>query len=296
MKFADLHFHTRVSDGWHTPEEMVKKASEAGLAAIAITDHDSIDGVRPAIWAGEKYGVEVIPGVELSSQIGDKELHILSYFINWHDKWFWNKLSSLQEFRRKRARKIVERLQDLEIDISYNMVIARAAGVIGRPHIASLMVERGYVRTMQEAFDRYLGVGHAAYAMKYPLSPAKAIRMIQRAGGVPALAHPLFARADDVLPELVEQGLRGIEVYHTKHDAQTIEHYEQLAQKYNLLIVGGSDSHGSEDVPVGSIRIPYSHVERLKEEQLTPKGVTLGTLMKQGLIAKGRVENAAEGE
>jgi hypothetical protein len=265
---------------------MIKQAYEIGLAAIAISDHDSIDGVQPAIWASEKYGVEVIPGVELSSQIGDREFHILGYFIDWHNKWFWSKLSSLQEFRKKRARKMVERLRDLGMDISYNMIIARAGGVIGRPHIASAMVERGYVRTMDEAFSRYLKIGMPAYVAKYPLSPAKAIKMIQRVGGIPALAHPVFARADDMLPELVEQGLRGIEVYHTKHDAQTTRHYEQLARKYNLLVVGGSDSHGSEDAPIGNVRIPYSHVEKLKEEQLISQGITAGTLMKRGLMIR----------
>jgi hypothetical protein len=263
-KFADLHVHTRISDGIFTPEDAVKQAHRAGLAAVAIADHDSVDGIQAAIWAGKKYGVEIIPAVELSSGFGNHELHIVGYYIDWQNKRFWDKLFVLQEARRERARKIVEKLQELGIDISYNLVIALDGGVVGRPHIAQAMVSRGYVESIDKAFDKYLGAGKPAYVAKYPLSPAGAIKLIKKAGGLPVLAHPVFARVDDMLPKLVEDGLRGIEVYHIKQDAKVSKHYMRLARRYGLLSTGGSNSHG--DVFVGCVRVPYSIVERIKDE------------------------------
>lgn len=294
-KFADLHVHTRVSDGWVPPEEAVERAQRAGLAAIAIADHDSISGVQAAIWAGNRYGVEVIPAVELSSGIDNLELHILGYYIDWQNKWFANKLSKLQEFRKERAMMIVDKLRELGVDIDYNLVIAIDGGVVGRPHIAQVMVDRGYVRTTDEAFDKYLGTGKPAYVSKYQLSPTDAIKMIKKVGGIPVLAHPLFARADHLLPELVEDGLRGIEVYHSKHDATTTEHYEQLAKKYGLLMTGGSDSHGIGEIPIGHVRVPYSIVEKLKEELVATKakGATAEKLLDRGLIKKEPAKRAA---
>jgi len=270
LKFADLHIHTQASDGWLTPEMAVEEANRAGLATISIADHDSVNGIEVAIWAGKKYGVEVIPGVELSSEFEGRELHILGYFIDWHDKQLQDKLFTIQEARIDRAKRILEKLRGLNINISYNVIIVISGGTVGRPHIAQVLLDRGYVRTVQEAFEKYLGIDRPAYVEKYPLSPAEAIRMIQRVGGISALAHPVFARTDEVLPELVDQGLQAIEAYHSRHDAAATRHFEELAKKYDLLIVGGSDAHGME-VPVGAVRIPYEFVEKLKEEQATPR-------------------------
>jgi len=265
-KFADLHVHTRISDGIITPEYAVKQAHEAGIAAIAIADHDSVDGIQPAIWAGRKYGVEIIPAVELSSGIDNHELHIVGYYIDWQNKWFRDKLLVFQDWRRDRARKIVEKLGELEMDVSYNLVIALEGRVVGRPHIAQAMVNRGYVKTTDEAFDKYLGAGKPAYVAKYPLSPAGTLKLIKKAGGFPVLVHPVFARVDNMLLKLVADGLMGIETYHSKHDATVTKHYIRLARKYGLLITGGSDSHGGRDVLIGSVRVPYSIVERIKDE------------------------------
>jgi len=267
LKFADLHIHTSSSDGLITTEEAVKQAHTAGLAAVSIADHDSIGGIEPALEAGEKYGVEVIPGVELSSEIKGSELHFLGYYIDWQNKWLRDKLLVFQDARRDRARRIVEKLRKLRINISYDMVTSIDGKVLGRPHIARVLLDRGHVKTLDEAFNRFLAIGKPAYVPKYQLSPAEAIKMIRRVNGVPVLAHPVFAHADDMLPELVELGLCGIEVYHSKHDAQATKYYEQLAQKYGLLIVGGSDSHG--EIPVGNVRVPYSIVEKLKMERDT---------------------------
>jgi len=265
-KFADMHVHTRISDGIFTPEDAVKQAHGAGLAAMAVADHDSIDGIQAAIWAGMKYGVEIVPAVELSSGIDNHELHIVGYYIDWQNKWFRDKLLVFQDARRDRARKIVEKLGELGMDVPYNLVIALEGGVVGRPHIAQAMVIRGYVETVDKAFDKYLGVGKPAYVAKYQLSPAGAIKLIKKAGGLPVLVHPVFAHVDNMLPKLAEDGLSGIEVYHSKHNARVTRHYERLARKHGLLITGGSDSHGSGDVLIGSVRVPYSIVERIKGE------------------------------
>lgn len=264
LKFADLHVHTQASDGWFTSEEAVEQASKAGLAAISVVDHDTVDGIKPAIWAGKKHGVEVIPAIELSSELEGVELHIMGYFIDWRDTWFKNKLLTLQEARVDRAKKIIDKLQRLKINVSFNVVLTIAGGTIGRPHIAQAMLEGGYVQTMDEAFKRYLGSGKPACAEKYPLSSREAIRMIHEIGGISVLAHPKFTK-DELLPQLVEWGLRGIEVYHSAHEPLTTKRYEQLARKYDLLITGGSDSHGRE-IPIGSVRIPYSFVDELKKE------------------------------
>ena len=270
MKIADLHIHTQISDGWFTPEEAVEQSHKAGLAAVSIADHDSVSGIKAAIWAGKKLGVEVIPGIELSSRFEGGDLHILGYFIDWQDKWFNNKLLDLQEARTNRAKEILDRLRTLNINISYNVILVIAGGAIGRPHIAQAMLDQGYVRTVREAFEKYLSIDKPAYVGEYPLSSAEAIRMIRKVGGIPALAHPVFYRTDAILPELVDQGLEAIEVYHSKHDAAATEHYKELAKKHDLLVVGGSDAHGRE-VPVGAVRIPYEFVEKMKEWLSAPQ-------------------------
>jgi predicted metal-dependent phosphoesterase TrpH len=264
LKFADLHIHTTISDGWLTPEETVEEAYRAGLSAISIADHDSVVGIMAAIETGSKFGVEVIPGVELHTGYDGREFHILGYFVDWRNRWFNEKLHSVQEAKVDKAKIILERLRNLNIDIPYNVVNVITGGIVGRPQIAQAMLDRGYVRTVQEAFERYLGIDRPAYVRKYPLTPIEAIKIIRKVGGVSALAHPVFARTDEVLPELVDQGLEGIEVYHSKHDVIATRHFEELAKKYDLLVVGGSDAHGRE-VSIGAVRIPYRFIEKLKE-------------------------------
>jgi hypothetical protein len=264
MKFADLHIHSRASDGWITAEEVVELAAKTGLAAIAIVDHDTVDSIEAAIKAGKKYSVEVIPGVELSSEIRGAELHILGYFINWRDGRFQNKLREIQKTRRNRAQKILEKLQRFGVEISFQDLASMNGSAIGRLHIAQTMLDGGYVKTIDEAFDKYLGLGKPACVEKYPLTPAEAISMIRKVDGIAVLAHPTYVQASGVLPKLIKMGLQGIEVYHSKHDAATAERYRKLAKKYGLLITGGSDSHGRE-IAVGDIQIPYSFVEKLRK-------------------------------
>lgn len=266
-KFADLHVHTRASDGGMLAEEVVRRAREVGLAAIGIVDHDSVNGIEAAFEAGKKCEVEVIPGVELSTYLDDSELHILGYFIDWRDERFRAMLQNFQEVRLNRAKQMVERLRGLGLDISYEDVLVEAGdGVVGRPHVARALTKRGYVESTDRAFELYIDAGGPAYVDKYRLPSAEAIEMIRQIGGVPVLAHPLYGFREEMLPELLKQGLGGIEVYHSKHDIFATRRFEDLARRHNLLVTGGSDSHGL-DVPIGTVRVPYKLVEKLKAER-----------------------------
>jgi len=263
-KFADLHVHTSASDGDFGPEEVVKQAKELGLAAVGIADHDTVGGIDKALEAGKKYGVEVIPGVELSSEFEQSEVHILGYFIDWHDREFNNELHKFQEARKVRAEKILKKLHKLGINISHEEVAAAAGnGAIGRPHIAEVLAQRGYVRTKDAAFAKYLAYGRPAYVPKYRLPPEEAIDIIHRVGGVAILAHPVFAQANHLLPELVEWGLDGIEVYHSKHDSAATAYYAKIAEELHLLVTGGTDCHGVNS-SLGTVKVPYEFVEKMK--------------------------------
>jgi hypothetical protein len=263
-KFADLHVHTSASDGDFSPEEIAKKAKELGLAAVGIADHDTIEGIDRALEAGKKYGVEVIPGVELSSEFEQSEVHILGYFIDWRDRKFNDELHKFQEARKVRAKKILENLHKLGINISHEEVATIAGdGVIGRPHIAEALAKRGYVRTKDAAFAKYLAYGRPAYVPKHRLPPEEAIDMIHRIGGVAILAHPVFAQANSLLPDLVKAGLDGIEVYHSKHNSTATEYYAKIAEELHLLVTGGTDCHDANS-PLGAVKVPYELVEKMK--------------------------------
>ena len=268
QKFADLHVHTHASDGEFSPEETVRRARDAGLAAVGVADHDSVNGIEAAIEAGERFGIEVVPGVELSSELADREVHILGYFIDWRDEKFRVLLNIIQDVRKWRAQRMVEKLQGLGINITYEEVLEEAgrAAAVCRPHIARVMLKHGYIKDIQDAFDLYLKSDKPAYVKRYEMSPSEAIGYIRGVGGIPVLAHPVFADVDEILPAYVEMGLRGIEVYHIKQDEATSRRYEELARKHGLLITGGTDSHGPDE-PIGTIKIPYEHVEKLKAER-----------------------------
>jgi len=272
-KCADLHLHTNFSDGTFSPEQVVMEADRLGFAAIAITDHDILDGIQPALSAGEQYGVEVIPGVELSAESSGEEVHILGFYIDWRDQQFQQKLQEFRESRRIRAMRMVDKLNQLGMDIEYRDVLKRADSTsIGRPHVAAALVERGHVATVSEAFYRFLGDSGPAYMPKQKLSPAEAITMILGVGGIPVLAHPGILQ-QDIVSELVSFGLMGLEAFHpyhtvgTRHDVSLSDYYCHLAEEHNLLITGGSDCHGQGKgkMAMGSVRLPYEHVDALKE-------------------------------
>jgi hypothetical protein len=267
-KYVDLHVHTSFSDSVYSPEEVLKKAKEAGLVAVGICDHDSIDGIKDALYFEDKYGVEVVPGVELSSELGNMEVHILGYYLDWNDTRFQALLKTIQEVRVWRAELMVSKLQELGVNLEFKEVLAESGkGSVGRPHIARLMLRHGYVSEIQEAFDKYLKFGGPAYVSKYEMHPEEAVAQIKKLHGIPVLAHMKFSPMSEAdLERLIKAGLMGMEVYHARYSEEESDHFLELAKKYNLVITGGSDSHGEED-PIGCVKLPYELVERLKNER-----------------------------
>jgi 3',5'-nucleoside bisphosphate phosphatase len=276
IRYADLHLHTDRSDGILSPEQIVIQANHNGLSTIAITDHDTLEGIKPALSAGKRHDVEIIPGLELSSESEGEEIHILGYFIDWQKEQLLKRLYEFRESRQIRALQIIDRLKELGMDIQQNDVFHQTdSNSVGRPHLAAALVKNGYVETISEAFQRFIGNNGPAYIPKAAFSPSEAINLILEAEGVPVLAHPTMIKRDvrDVLEELVSYGLLGIEAIHSYHTTQLSEYYCNLARQHNLLITGGSDYHGFENSKrvLGNVKIPYEYVEKLKTSALEQK-------------------------
>lgn len=272
---ADLHIHTTFSDGSYRPEEIVDMAEKNDFKTIAISDHDTLDGINPAIDYASNKDIEVIPAIEFSTFEGKAEIHILGYFIDHEDESLRKKVKKIFDSRKIRAQKMVKLLNNQDIDITYNEVKNMAGDdYIGRPHIAKLMIKKGYINEMKDAFtDQYIGNGGKAYVEKYKLSPIEAIDLILKTGGIPVLAHPVFinhGEAMDIqdIKKLKENGLLGIEVYHSKHNEKTEKYYKGIAEDLNLLITGGSDFHGenSPGVYLGDIRLSNEYIDELKKK------------------------------
>jgi 3',5'-nucleoside bisphosphate phosphatase len=277
MSRLDLHLHTIHSDGSCTPTEVVNMAHQAGVTALAITDHDIMTGVVEAMEAGQQYEIEIIPGVEISSLSGTSELHILGYFLDRQDPDLLARLKTLRDGRHLRNPQIIERLQTLGIDITYDEVRALAGSdSVGRPHIARALMDKRVVASAKEAFDRFLADGKPAYVPRELPSPAEAIRWIKEARGLAVLAHPTWVKVtEQPLVNLVRQlkadGLDGVEVYYSTHAARQTREYLSLAQQLGLLVTGGSDFHGltKPDIEVGigkgTLHIPTSLLPKMKE-------------------------------
>ena len=280
MREVDLHVHTTASDGTMSPAEVVRYAKEKGLRAIAITDHDTIEGLDEGIREGKVQKLEVIPGLELSVDYPKGTMHLLGYYIDPDCSQLVEKLMVVQKARSERNFKMLKKLQELGIEVGLSE-LKRAAGhgQIGRPHFAQIMVQKGYVNSFQEAFDHFLRKGGPAYVEKFKFSPEEAMRIIVEAGGVPVLAHPFTLNQlnkrelEELILELKEKGLEGIEVYYPDHTVQQREFYRYLAEKHGLFISGGSDFHGQTKEGVelgegyGDIELPYSLVEELKAKR-----------------------------
>ena len=264
---ADLHTHSICSDGMRTPTEAVQEAHDAGLRALSLTDHDTVEGTEEAINAGKDLGVEVIPGSELSAHVGDREVHLLAYMIDWKDKRLKENLNKVHEARRQRGFAIVERLTDMGISITVDEILTQANGSpLGRPHIASVLVKKGVVANKDEAFLRFLGDRAPAFQSK-PLIPAKdVITLVHQSGGIVVLAHPGHNLPDLVFSQLVSAGLDGIEIYHPSHQPSQIEFYSNLAVQNKLVMSGGSDSHGDENgTSIGDFGIGYEAIGKMRE-------------------------------
>ncbi|WP_138751696.1 PHP domain-containing protein [Paenibacillus sinopodophylli] len=254
---ADLHTHTTASDGMQSPADNVRLAKEAGLAAIAITDHDTVAGVAEAVEEGSRLGITVVPGVELSTVADSSDIHVLGYYTNNKDEMWLSRLAGLRGVRDRRNDMIVDKLRELGIAITMDEVIAAAHGnrtkdelqstevSIGRPHIAAVLISKGAAQTMKEAFDRYLASGAAAYVNPPRLNPFEAIDWIREAGGTSVIAHPGLYGNDTLVEEIIRYGAQGIEVYHSDHSPEDEQRYEELANRYPLIVTGGSDFHGS---------------------------------------------------
>jgi len=267
MKFADLHLHTAFSDGTYTPEELVKKAKAKGLSAIAIADHDSIEGIPLAIEAARDEDIEVIPGIELTAEYEGLEIHILGYFIDYKNKQLQEKLDSLAIIRKERIYKILDKLAELGIKIDPQVVFdISGSGTTGRLHIARALLKEGAIKSINEAFQKYIGDRCPAYVCGFRFSPQDAIELIRGVGGIAVLAHPYLLKRDELIPEFVKCGLQGLEVYYPEHTQAMINFYLEMAKKYNLLVTGGSDCHGKAkpEVKIGMIKLPYELVEKIK--------------------------------
>lgn len=265
---ADLHTHSIHSDGSLTPHEIVEIANQRNLKAISITDHDNIDANDVAKELCQQYGIEFIPGVEISAQYGQYEIHLLGYFINLQSDKLIEYLSFFQEERRKRVFRILEKLQEhgIKIDPEYVMKNSKP-GSIGRPHIADAMVELGFVRNYQKAFDKYLGDNCSCFVSKYKIMPGEAIDIIDQAGGISFIAHPGIDINNEGLVRLFHLGLEGIETVHPRHTPSQVAYYRDMIDKYDLLECGGSDCHGNrkKELMLGKLTIPYLLVEKMKK-------------------------------
>ncbi len=273
MPRIDLHLHTTYSDGSHSPTEVIRFAHEVGVIALAITDHDIVDGIPEATEAGKQVGIEVIPGIELSSRFDGRETHILGYFFDWQDTTLQTRLTHQQTSRHERNPRVVEKLNQLGLELSYEDVKAKAGGgSVGRPHIANVLVDKGYVNSTKEAFDRYLAEGGPAYVVRELPDSSEAIAWIREAGGVPVLAHPHWTKRKGqelqvMCSTLKEAGLMGIEVFYGTHTKRQTSEYLELARKLDLLMTGGSDFHGAAkpDIQVGRGRGDLKVTDKLLE-------------------------------
>lgn len=279
MPYIDLHTHTTASDGTLSPSELVSQAYSLGLRAVAITDHDTMEGVEEALEQARKIEIEVIPGVEISVDFA-KEMHILGYFPDPYAPLMERTLEDLRQYRMERNPQIVAKLNSLGFDITLEEIKQIAGGsIVGRPHIAKVLLDKGYVESIKEAFAEYLALGKPAYVKKEKLTPEAAIEAIAASGGLPVLAHPKYLEMteeelDGLVCRLVKAGLKGIEVYYSTHSLEETEQYWGLAKKYQLLLTGGSDFHGSSKSEIslgkgtGTLRIDEELLVKLKEQMI----------------------------
>ena len=269
MKFVDLHLHTNFSDSTLSPSELVSLSVKNGLSAIAVTDHDCIEGIEPVKDEAGKFDLEIIPGIELTAEIDHKEVHILGYFIDYKNKVLAEKLVQIKVIREKRIYDMVDKLKEQGIDnIEAEEVLSLSGmGTVGRAHLAVILKNKGWVSTFSEAFRRYIGDKSSAYVGKFKMTPSEAIKTILDAGGVPVLAHPNVPGEDNLIVEFVKSGLMGLEVYYPGYSEVTRQHYMDIAEKFGLLLTGGSDCHGDvkENITVGDVKVPYEIVEKLKQ-------------------------------
>lgn len=278
MAQADLHIHSTVSDGRLTPAEVVRAAAERGLKFIALADHDTVDGIAPAKAAAKSFpGLKVIPGVEISTDIPQGEAHVLGYFIDYASRELEAKLDRFRNSRLKRAQGMVAKLDKLGIHLEWPRVQQIAgSSVMGRPHIALAMLEKGYIDSFKQAFTDYIGHDRPAYVEREKITPAEAVALIIKARGLAVLAHPFTINEPEAtIIELKAAGLAGIEAYYDGYSPEEIDRLVAIAEKHNLIATGGSDYHGldSSETAIGGIDVPLASVEKLiaKAKKINPE-------------------------
>jgi predicted metal-dependent phosphoesterase TrpH len=274
---ADLHVHSTASDGRLTPAEVVQEAARRGLKFMSLTDHDTVDGIAPALVAAKSFpGLKLIPGVEISTDIPRGEAHVLGYFIDYTGRELIAKLAQFRNSRLGRARGMVAKLDKLGVHLDWQRIEQIAgSSVMGRPHIARAMLEKGYINSFKQAFTNYIGRDGPAYVERDKLTPAEAVALIIKARGVAVLAHPFTVNEPEALIiELKAAGLAGIETYYNNYTAEDISRLLTIAKKHNLIATGGSDYHGldSSETAIGDIDLPLASVEKLvaKARKINP--------------------------
>jgi hypothetical protein len=278
MALIDLHLHSRFSDGTYGPEELAAQAQRYKLAAIALTDHDSVEGCAETARTCTAVGIEFIAGTELTAEEDGNELHILGYCFDTLNERLLTQIARFQAVRQNRIREMVARLNRLKVPLSADAVFALAnCKAPGRPHVARALVAAGICSSLDEAFERFLKRNRPAWVPKFKMSGTEALDLIHQAGGVAVMAHPALNRTDEIIPGLVEAGMDGIECFHTKHSPATADRYLKLAERFHLLVTGGSDCHGlNKGQPlIGTVKVPYEHLEKLKARAAEIKAAAL---------------------
>ncbi|OLC60205.1 MAG: hypothetical protein AUH89_04600, partial [Ktedonobacter sp. 13_1_40CM_4_52_4] len=268
--YVDLHTHSTASDGVYAPAELLQHAKDVGLRVLALTDHDNTGGLQEAAQAAAKLDIDFIPGIEINTDVTGGEVHVLGYFPEYERPAFQAVLKVLRDARERRGQRMVELLNEQGISISWERVREIAQGSVGRPHVAEALLEEGYVQSIGEAFDTYIGRGSYAYVPRYKLAPEDAVRLIASANGLPVIAHPLALPGLDELrnrlPGLCKAGMVGLETYYGPYNSEEEQVLRALADAYRLIPTGGSDFHGPgiHPTPLGGRPVPYEIVERLK--------------------------------
>jgi 3',5'-nucleoside bisphosphate phosphatase len=266
--FTDLHLHTTFSDGTYSPEHLAAEARRFGFVAVALTDHDTVEGCTRMQEACRTASIEFIPATELTCEVGGIELHMLGYFLDVENPRLLNQMTRFQASRHERIREIVARLRKLQVPLEEEDVFALAnCKSPGRPHVARALIQRKVCASLDEAFERFLKKNRPGWVPKEKISAEEALELIHEAGGLAVVAHPGLARTEEALPALIEAGIDGIECFHTKHSPSASEYYVGVAEQHNLAVTGGSDCHGmNKGKPlIGSIKLPYEYVRQLKE-------------------------------
>jgi len=266
----DLHVHSTFSDGLLSPEQIVYLAQKRNLRALSITDHDEINGYQVAYMLGKAISLQVIPGIEVSTLFSTTDVHVLGYFINPFDPAIRKYVEDFKQRRVERAGEIVQRLGKIGIHIPFELVKMKAKnGSMGRPHIADVLIEEGIVFSFQEAFQKYLGDDKPAYVPKVKIELQDALQMIHGAGGLAFVAHPSVGVGDNLILQLIDLGLDGIETMHPKHTFDDIRHYQEVCRRFDLLESGGSDCHGARqgETMLGWGMVPFAFVQRMREKR-----------------------------